>query len=116
MRKLLKNTHFRFLFILAFFLCPSAASAQQPPSPIVAPMQVICLPDAAVEESLKAVGESVIGLGVSPSNAAVSLWKNQETGSFSIVLTPGSGLSCLLVAGESWESYPDPLLSEGDPS
>lgn len=65
-----------------------------------------CAERAAVVERLK-VGyqESEAGYGVTGSGLVAELFVS-ETGSWTIVITRPDGVSCLVAAGQSWETQP----------
>ena len=52
-------------------------------------------------------GESATGYGLMADGInMVELYVNQETGTWTILYTSPSGLTCLLVSGEAWASIP----------
>ena len=65
-------------------------------------LQPVCEPTEAIRSILKAnYGETreVIGLH---GEVMFEMWLNNETGSWSILLTGANGTSCLVLAGEAF--------------
>jgi hypothetical protein len=49
-------------------------------------------------------GEQQLGMGLAGKGALVELYVSKE-GTFTLVTTDTSGLSCIVGAGDSWEKY-----------
>jgi hypothetical protein len=50
-------------------------------------------------------GEQVRSMGLAPQNRIVEVYVSEETGSWTIVVTSADGTSCLMAAGEHYESF-----------
>jgi len=71
-----------------------------------------CAPHAAVVERLaNGYGESRQSIGLGSDNSVVEVYASDETGSWTIVVTRPGGPSCLVAAGQSFQSVDDPLPS-----
>lgn len=72
-----------------------------------------CAPRAQVVERLSGeYQETTLGNGLTSNGAIVELWAS-ESGSWTIFATMPNGMSCLLAAGEFWETFaPAPLGEE----
>lgn len=51
--------------------------------------------------------ESVSALGIAGTGGVVELFTS-EKGSWTLLMTHPTGVSCLIAAGDSWETLPDP--------
>jgi len=60
-------------------------------------------------------GEVSHGAGLQSANQLVEVWSSKTTGSWSIVVTHASGLTCVLAAGQNWIPNPEFALA-GDPA
>jgi len=88
---------FRAALVAAFFM---AAPAMAQPYPRI--MRVPCTGAEILTELLaRDYGESVAGQGVT-GGALLQLWRNQETGSWTILLVSPDGEACALAGGEDW--------------
>ncbi len=80
-------------FVLIFILFPSLAFAQ-----------AVCGPRAELVERLRsAYQEQASAIGLAGSGGVVELYTS-EKGSWTLLLTQTTGVSCLIAAGDSWES------------
>ena len=93
--------------ILASCLCAALLAAHP------ANAQSRCAPRANIVMNLESrYAEHLAGVGVAGSALIVELFVS-VTGSWTLISTSTSGVSCLVAAGEDWESVP-PVL--GDPT
>ncbi|MEM8871797.1 MAG: hypothetical protein AAGB10_05390 [Pseudomonadota bacterium] len=60
-------------------------------------------------------GESRAGAGLSTTNGIVEVFASEESGTWTIILTLPTGKSCLVAAGNSWESGPTKITKSGLP-
>ncbi|MEQ8346172.1 MAG: hypothetical protein RIB84_22485 [Sneathiellaceae bacterium] len=85
---------------------------------VVAPARaqhVACLPTAEADAQLRAqYGAAPAGYGLSGGRLTV-LYPARDGSTWTVLVTaPGSGISCMVAAGEHWEAIEPP--PEGDPS
>lgn len=78
--------------------------------------QMICGERAKVVQGLEeGYSENPISLGITSSGAVIEVLAS-KAGTFTIILTQPSGISCLLASGENWErveSVPGKLAGFG---
>ena len=64
-----------------------------------------CLSRDALIEKLQAnYGEKLTGGGLQSAHQLLEVWTSDETGSFTVFFTQPSGISCIVAAGENWNS------------
>jgi len=102
----------RFFFIpalVAVFLCPV-----MPEQAFAAPQ---CAPYRQMAEILsRRFGETPRAFGLVGADRILQLF-TAPGGSWTILVTAGSGRSCILAAGENWEDLPaDRTAEPGDPA
>ncbi|MBN2906614.1 MAG: hypothetical protein JXJ18_07900 [Rhodobacteraceae bacterium] len=91
---------------LALLILPTTAPAQTPPQ---------CGPRADVLATLAArYGEARQALGLAANSAVVELLANPETGSWTIIATLPSGISCLIASGEAYQALAEALIPGHD--
>ena len=67
--------------------------------------QAICGQRAAIVDQLETkYGETRRSIGFQQGRGVVETWANDDTGTWSIVVTNPQGITCLLAAGEAFES------------
>jgi len=92
----------KFLALTAALLAPSFAMAQ-----------ANCAPRAFAEERLRnTFGEVIQSRGIL-RGAILEMWANTETGTWTAVVTTPDGRSCVVAAGQDFESVLEP---GGDPA
>lgn len=68
--------------------------------------EIMCGDREEVIDSLENVHkESPISMGLATNGAVVEIFSS-KTGTFTIIMTHPNGLSCLVTAGEFWETLP----------
>lgn len=88
---------------LVVMLCAMAAPFAAAP----AGAQALCGDrDEIVSRLETGYKESASALGIAGTGGVVELYTS-EKGSWTLLLTQPNGVSCLLAAGESWETLPD---------
>ena len=66
-----------------------------------------CAPrEAVIERLASGYGETRQSIGLGSQGAVVEIFASTETGSWTITVTTPNGTTCLVAAGESWESLP----------
>lgn len=59
-------------------------------------------------------GESIIGRGLTPNGAAVVIFANPDTGTWTVVVATPDGCSQVPAAGEAWVTFePSPAGTDG---
>lgn len=82
------------LIIGSSFLAPTALA------------QPVCGAHRTVVENLKkGYSETPVSMGVTSGGAILEVYASPE-GTWTLVITQPSGLSCLLAAGQDWENLP----------
>lgn len=60
-------------------------------------------------------GEVRRGVGLSGNGSLVEIYASEATGTWTLVFTDAQGVSCLVAAGQSWETVAPVALPDGDP-
>ena len=60
-------------------------------------------------------GEVVQSVGISNNNGLVEMYANTETGSWSLVFTHPTGVTCLTTYGRSYENIRDTIFLDDEP-
>jgi len=98
---------FAAALVAAFFLA-APAPAQLYPRTVAVP----CAGPRVLPDLLnRHYGESVAGQGVA-GGTLVQLWRNRQTGSWTILLVSPDGAACALASGEDWTDA-DPPPAQG---
>ena len=89
------------LILGSFLLAPAALA------------QAVCGQHAAVSENLKkSYSEAPVSMGLTPDGGVIEVYASAE-GSWTMVVTQPSGISCLIAVGQNWENLPKPELVSG---
>lgn len=67
-----------------------------------------CASTQAVIETLSKYGEQRVFVGQMSSEQVVEVWANPQTQTWTTVVTSATGVSCLMAAGEGFNSFPFP--------
>ena len=98
---------FRTVFALStcvLLATTSTAAAQQP----------LCTERSEVVNQLASqYSEAPVAMGIANNGGVVEILSSQSGTSWTIILTMPNGVSCMIAAGENWESLP--VLSKIDP-
>jgi len=74
-----------------------------------------CAPRQAVVERLGArYGESRQSIGIGSNNSVVEVFASTETGTWTIVVTMPTGVSCLVAAGQAFEAVAEAPVAKGN--
>lgn len=74
-----------------------------------------CGPRALVVERLaERYGETRQSVGIGSNNAMVEVFASGETGSWTILVTQATGLSCLVASGQAFEQVAEALPALGN--
>lgn len=71
---------------------------------------------AIVARLAKHYGETRQGVGLGQGNRLVELFASETTGTWTILVTLPSGMSCLVAAGEAWTGGAAAAEIAGDPA
>jgi len=95
-------------------LAPPMAIAE-PANAIPTPVnRVACAPRAQVTEHLiQKFGETRRGAGLVNARQILEVWRSDETGSWTILMTRADGLSCIVATGNAWHDA-GPRIVSGD--
>ena len=69
-----------------------------------------------VERLQTGFGETRTGAGMSGGNSIIEVFASEENGTWTIIVTKPSGQSCLVAAGDNWESGPGLITQSGQPT
>ncbi len=70
--------------------------------------QAACAPHAEVTKQLaNGHSENPVGIGLANNGAVVEVFSSSDGSSWTIIMTMPNGMSCLVTAGEYWESLPE---------
>jgi len=96
---------FAAALVAAFFMA-APATAQLHPRTVAVPCAGADVLPGLLSRNY---GEAVAGQGVA-GGALVQLWRNRQTGSWTILLVSPDGAACALASGEDWmdEDQPPP--------
>lgn len=69
-----------------------------------------CAPrDRVLDRLASAYGETRQSIGLGANNQMVEVFASPETGSWTIIITQPSGLSCLMASGQAFETLAEAL-------
>lgn len=77
-------------------------------TPEAAAQQMCLIRDDAIEQLGKKHGEAVTGRGLAQNGRAMVELLTSEQGSWTLVITDVNGRSCIIGAGEAWQSVKAP--------
>ena len=67
--------------------------------------RAVCGPrDGVIAKLQKTYGETRESVGLNGTTALFEVWTSEKTGSWTILMTRPDGLSCIVAAGENWQS------------
>lgn len=69
--------------------------------------------DRVVAELAERYGETRHGLGLLGSSSVMELFASDQTGTWTITVTSGTGVTCLVAAGQNYETLADALPVPG---
>lgn len=79
-----------------------------------------CAPrDGVVERLQQGYSETLSAAGLQnshPVNTVIEVWSSQETGSFTVLVTHPSGISCIVASGKHYFEVATPAVLPGQPS
>ncbi|WP_335947434.1 hypothetical protein [Salipiger bermudensis] len=90
------------MLVLGAVIVPQVLQARSP----------ACAPrDTVLRKLADTYGETRQSIGLNGDNALVEVFASDETGSWTITITSGAGLTCLIASGQSFETLAEPLPS-----
>lgn len=90
---------------LFFLALPKPAGAQVPNC---GPREIIV--ERLTSEKFK---EQQAGLGQMSASIILELWRNPDTGTWTVITTHANGMSCLRASGDAWQER---IILPGEPS
>ena len=99
---------FRIALIVSAFIglitATSAAAQQQP----------LCTARSEVLSQLSSqYSEAPVAMGIANNGGVLEILSSQKGSSWTIILTMPNGVTCMIAAGENWESLPE--MTQLDP-
>ena len=95
-------------------LAPPMAIAQSANAIPAQANRAACGPRAQVTEHLaQRFGETRRGAGLVSARQIFEIWRSDETGSWTILMTRADGVSCIVAAGSAWHNA-SPRIVSGD--
>jgi hypothetical protein len=95
----------------AGLFCSSAALAQSLGGAVACGER-----ESMVQRLERAFGEVQKGAGLVNAGQLVEVWRSDETGTWTILMTDPEGMSCIVAAGEGWRDIDEKLIAKGDPA
>ncbi len=71
-----------------------------------------CAPRETLISRLAHVGEIQTGMGLATKKSLIEIWTSDKTGTWTVVMTFTSGMSCVMAFGEGWTVPETPELSQ----
>lgn len=71
---------------------------------------------AIVDQLTNKYGESRQNVGLNENNSLVEIFASTETGTWTILVTMPTGMSCMVAAGRSWEVVQAEPITPGNPA
>lgn len=85
------------------------------PMPVTA-QGTLCSARAEMVERLQSrFGEIRTGAGLASDNGVVEVFTSAETGTWTIIVTTPGGRSCMVAAGDNWQTGPTIASGSGQP-
>jgi hypothetical protein len=82
-------------------------------APAAAQQQPVCGAHNTVSDNLKkAYSEAPVSMGLTTGGGIIEVFASEE-GSWTMVITQPSGVSCLIAVGQDWETLPKPEMISG---
>jgi hypothetical protein len=72
--------------------------------PAVAQTQTCAAREAVIAQLAQRWGEARVSAALAGQQALIETWANAETGNWTLTLTRPDGVTCLIMAGEGWQS------------
>ena len=95
----------------AAVISASAATAQSLGGPMACGER-----QAMVQRLAHTFGEVQKGAGLVNAGQLVEVWRSDDTGTWTILMTDPEGMSCIVAAGEAWRDVDGERVAKGDPA
>ncbi len=83
--------------------------------PVLAQSGQNCAPrDVVVDRLAEKYGETRQSMGLGANNAVVEVFASDSSGSWTIIVTSASGVSCLVASGQAFEELAEALPAQGN--
>ncbi len=97
--------------VLPFLACPATARAE----PVAPPRGAQCDARTAVLDKLASkYGETRRSIGLAANRTVMEVFASDATGTWSMLMTLPTGVSCLVASGDGFEALGDKLPAKGD--
>jgi|688.fasta_scaffold24090_2 hypothetical protein len=95
----------KFFLSLALML-PIITFSKEKDTYVIVPMGIVCDKAKKVLDAIKEYDEKLVFVGMEEGGVnTISLWKNDATGSFTVILTPkNADYSCIVSSGQTSRS------------
>lgn len=100
--KLMRGGVLGFLAVILLLVAPKAQAEN------------CALRDQVVELLTGRFGETQRSIGVASNNSVVEIWASEKTGTWTLIVTLPSGISCAVASGQSWMDVTVSSAPEGD--
>jgi len=75
-----------------------------------------CAPMTVIEDRLTDLyGERRAESGLRSASSIIEVWRNDETGTWTILMVRPSGMGCLIASGEMWQDWTPAQAPTGEP-
>ncbi len=71
---------------------------------------------AIVDQLTNKYGESRQNVGLNENNSMVEIFASAATGTWTILVTMPTGMSCMVAAGQSWQVVEAEIVAPGNPA
>jgi len=75
-----------------------------------------CAPRDAVVQKLASLTEIQSGIGLASKQSLIEIWTSGSTGTWTVVMTFTSGVSCIMAYGSGWVDADKPVVTTGTPT
>ena len=76
-----------------------------------------CAPHDIVSADLsQKFGEQASSMGLAQDNTVMEVYSSRASGTWTITVTLPNGLTCLVAAGQNFETVTQPQVAKGDPA
>jgi hypothetical protein len=72
--------------------------------------------DSVIQRLERAFGEVQKGAGLVSAAQLVEVWRSDETGTWTILMTDADGMTCIVAAGEAWRDVEQEMAAKGNPA
>lgn len=69
--------------------------------------------ESVVDRLAEGYGETRRSIGLAPNNAVLEMFASLETGTWTIIVTQASGLTCVVATGQAYEEFDPEIVPSG---